>query len=81
MKRSASALAAANNSLSESIALITTANTIAQDPATVGQGIKTMSLRIRSTKTQLEEMGEDAEGAADNVSKLRKQMLAHPIGH
>jgi len=76
LKRSASALAAANNDLSESIALITTANTIAQDPATVGQGIKTMSLRIRSTKTQLEEMGEDAEGAADNVSKLRKQMLA-----
>ena len=76
LKRSASALASANNDISESIALITTANTIAQDPTTVGQGIKTMSLRIRSTKTELEEMGEDAEGAAENVSKLREQMLA-----
>lgn len=35
-----------------------------------------MSLRIRSTKTQLEDLGEDAEGAAENVSKLREQMLA-----
>ena len=76
LKRSASALAASNNDLSESIALITTANTIAQDPTTVGQGIKTMSLRIRSTKTELEDLGEDAEGAAENVSKLREQMLA-----
>ena len=76
LKRSASALAAGNNDLSESIALITTANTIAQDPTTVGQGIKTVSLRLRSTKTELEELGEDAEGAAENVSKLREQMLA-----
>ena len=75
LKRSASALAAGNNDLSESIALITTANTIAQDPTTVGQGIKTVSLRLRSTKSELEEMGEDAEGAAENISKLRKQML------
>ena len=49
---------------------------MAQDPTTVGQGIKTVSLRLRSTKTEIEEMGEDAEGAAENVSKLREQMLA-----
>ncbi len=76
LKRSASALVAANNDISQSIALITTANTIAQDPTSVGQGIKTASLRLRSTKTEIEEMGEDAEGAAENVSKLREQMLA-----
>ena len=76
LKRSASALAAANNDISESIALITTANTIAQNPEAVGTGMKTMALRLRSTKTELEEMGEDAEGAAENVSKLREQMLA-----
>lgn len=74
--RSASALATANNDLSQSIALITTANTIAQDPQAVGTGLKTMALRLRSTKTELEEMGEDAEGAAENVSKLREQVLA-----
>ena len=31
---------------------------------------------MRSTKSQLLELGEDAEGAAENVSKLREQMLA-----
>lgn len=74
--RSASAMAAANNDLSQSIALITTANTIAQNPEFVGTGLKTMALRLRSTKTEIEEMGEDAEGAAENVSKLREQVLA-----
>lgn len=69
-------MAAANNDLSQSIALITTANTIAQNPESVGTGLKTMALRLRSTKTEIEEMGEDAEGAAENVSKLREQVLA-----
>lgn len=69
-------MATANNDLSQSIALITTANTIAQNPEAVGTGLKTMALRLRSTKTELEEMGEDAEGAAENVSKLRAQVLA-----
>lgn len=74
--RSASAMSAANNDLSQTIALITTANTIAQNPESVGTGLKTMALRLRSTKTEIEEMGEDAEGAAENVSKLREQVLA-----
>ena len=74
--RSASAMATANNDLSQTIALITTANTIAQNPESVGTGLKTMALRLRSTKTEIEEMGEDAEGAAENVSKLREQVLA-----
>ena len=74
LKRSASALAAANNDISQSIALITTANTVAQDPTTVGQGLKTASLRIRSTKAELEMLGEDAEGAAESTSKLRQEL-------
>ena len=69
-------MSAANNDLSQTIALITTANTIAQNPESVGTGLKTMALRLRSTKTEIEQMGEDAEGAAENVSKLREQVLA-----
>lgn len=38
LMRSASSLAAANNTLDESIALITAANTVVQDPETVGKG-------------------------------------------
>lgn len=41
MKRSASALAAAGNDMYESIALITAANSVVQDPASVGTALKT----------------------------------------
>ena len=68
-------MAAGNNDLSQSIALITTANTVAQDAITVGQGLKTASLRIRSTKADLEAMGEDSEGAAESISKLRQEIM------
>lgn len=37
LKRSASAMAAANNTLEESIALITAGNSVIQDPDTVGE--------------------------------------------
>ena len=41
MKRSASALAAAGNDMYESIALITAANSVVQDPESVGTALKT----------------------------------------
>ena len=37
--------------------------------------LKTLSLRLRSTKVELEEMGEDAEGAATSTAKLRANLL------
>lgn len=41
LQRSASSLEAANNTIDESIALITAANTVVQDPDTVGTALKT----------------------------------------
>lgn len=38
--------------------------------------LKTVSLRLRATATDISEMGEDADGAAETVSKLRDQLLA-----
>ena len=38
--------------------------------------LKTLSMRLRSTKAELTEAGEDAEGAAESVSKLRDQVMA-----
>lgn len=52
LQRSASSLASANNTLSQSIALITAANTVVQDADTVGTAFKTISMRIRSAKTE-----------------------------
>ena len=47
LKRSASSMETANNSLDETIALITAANEVVQDPEVVGQAFKTISMRIR----------------------------------
>ena len=74
--RSASALAAAGNTIDESIALVTAANTVIQDPDVVGTTMKTVSMRIRGMKTELEEAGEETETMAETTSQLRDKILA-----
>lgn len=74
--RSAAALDAAGNSLDESIALITAANTIVQDPDSVGTTMKTLSMYLRAAKTEAEEAGESTDGMASSVSELRSEILA-----
>ena len=76
LQRSASSLAAAGNSLDQSIALITAANTVVQDADAVGTAYKTLSMRIRGAKTELEAAGLDIEGMADSTAKLRSEILA-----
>lgn len=74
--RSAAALAAAGNDLDESIALITAANNVVQDPDKVGNALKTVSMYLRAAKTEAEEAGESTDGMAVSVSKLRDEILA-----
>lgn len=74
--RSAAAMHAANNSLDETIALATAANTIVQDPEKVGTTLKTVSMYLRAAKTEAEEAGEATDGMATSVSELRKNILA-----
>lgn len=74
--RSAAAMNAANNSLDETIALATAANTIVQDPEKVGTTLKTVSMYLRAAKTEMEEAGEATDGMATSVSELRKDILA-----
>lgn len=76
VKRSASSMAAANNDLDETIALGTAANTVVQDADVVGTALKTMSMRLRGAKTDLESAGLDADGMASSVSTLRDEMLS-----
>ena len=76
LERSASSLMAANNTIDESIALITAANTVIQSPEQVGNAFKTISMRIRGAKTELEEMGEDTTGMVDSTAKLREEIMA-----
>lgn len=75
MMRSASAMAEANNTIDESIALIVAANNVIQDPDVVGTMWKTVSMRIRGAKTELEEAGLEAEYMAESTAKLRDKIL------
>lgn len=76
LQRSASSMYAAGNTLEETIGLVTAANEVVQDPASVGTAFKTISMRIRGAKTELEAMGEDTEGMADSTAKLREEIMA-----
>lgn len=76
LKRSSAALAQGGNDLNQSIGLIVGANDVLQDPETAGQALKTISLRLRKTKVELTDVGEDADGAAESISDLRKQVIA-----
>jgi len=74
LQRSASSLSAAGNDMNQSIAMVTAANSVVQDPDAVGTAFKTMSMRIRGAKTELEAAGEDTEGMATSTAKLQAQM-------
>ena len=74
--RSASAMSEAGNTIDESIGLITAANSVVQNPESVGTAMKTLALRIRGAKVELEDAGEDVDGMASSVSELQKKLLA-----
>ena len=76
LRLSASALSEGKNSLDESIAMITAANEVVNDPSSVGTALKTLTLRLRGSKTELEEMGEDVSDMATTTSQLQAKLLA-----
>lgn len=71
LERSAASFYAANTDISKSIALVTTANSVVQNPEAVGTTFKTLSARIRGAKTELEELGEEEDEFTKTTSKLR----------
>lgn len=76
MQRSASALKEGGNTIDESIALITAANSVIQNPEQVGTALKTLSLRIRGVKTELTEAGLETEGMAETTAQLQAKLKA-----
>ena len=75
LKQSASSLATANNTLDESLALITAANEVIQNPQEAGNAVKVLALRLRNTKGKLDEIGESTDGMVESVTKLQTQLL------
>lgn len=76
LSQSASALAVAGNDFEESAAMITAITEITQDASSAGNALKTLSLRLRSTSTDLSQAGEDSEGACTSIAKLQDKMKA-----
>lgn len=74
LKRSASAMAVANNTFEQNVALATAMAEVTQNAEKSGSALQVLSLRIRGAKTELQEMGEDTEGMASSTSKLRAQV-------
>lgn len=75
LMRSSAALAAAGNTIDESIALAVGMNSVIQDPEKVGTVLKTASMYLRAAKTEAEDAGESTEGMANSVSELRNELL------
>ena len=73
LERSSSALGAANTDLSKSIALLTTANEVLQNPETVGTAFKSMAARLRAADTEIESL---EDGFTLTTSKLRDLVQA-----
>lgn len=72
LTRSSSAMAEANNSLEETIALGTAATEITRDAASVGNALKTVSMRIRGYDEETESYTNDVEQLSGKIADLTK---------
>ena len=68
LTRGGSALSTANNNLSETIALITAANSAIQDPSRVGNGLKTISMNLRQMKMSADGLQPKLQKTFDTVT-------------
>ena len=75
-EKSGAALNATNTSFEKSAGLIAAANASVQNASTVGTALKTVSARIRGSKSELEELGESTEDLAGAFSKYAKEIKA-----
>lgn len=72
LTRSSSAMASANNTFEETVALATAAIEITRDAASVGNGLKTLSMRIRGYDEETEEFSEDVAILTGEIADLTK---------
>lgn len=54
--------------------MVTAITEITQDQSSAGSALKTLSLRIRGAKTELNEQGESTDDMVSSVAKLRKDI-------
>lgn len=79
LTRSSSAMKEANNTLEETIALGTAATEITRDAESVGNALKTVSMRIRGYDEETEEYIGGVEELSGDIADLTKS-AEHPLG-
>lgn len=72
--RSASSLAMGGLSFEKSLALIVAGNETVRNASVVGNGLKTMALRIMGAETALSDMGEEVDDYVKSSSKMREEI-------
>lgn len=72
LTRSSSAMAAANNTFDETVALATAAIEITRDAEGVGNGLKTLSMRIRGYDEETESYSDDVAMLTGKIADLTK---------
>lgn len=75
-QKAGAALNATNTTFEKSAGLIAAANASVQDASVVGTALKTVAARIRTSKTDLEELGESTEDLAEGFSKYADEIRA-----
>ena len=75
LNNAASALSAAGNSLEQTLALLMAANATVQNPAKSSTAMRTITARIRNTKAELDELGEELDEKYNTVAKYRQELL------
>lgn len=76
LQRSAASLSAANTDLIKSIAIGTAGNEIINDPQKVGNGLKTLAMRLRGSTAELEAAGEEVDEYVTSTSKMQEGIKA-----
>lgn len=79
LTRSSSAMKEANNTLEETIAIGTAATEITRDADSVGNALKTISMRIRGYDEETEEFIGGIEELSGDIADLTKS-VEHPLG-
>lgn len=75
VKRSASALSLAGNSLEETAGMVTGITEVTQDPEKAGNSLKVLSMRLRGMKGDLQDLGEETDENVENLSQMQGKVL------
>lgn len=75
IRNSGSSLSVAGNTIDEALAMITGITEITGNASEAGNALRTISMRIRGAKIELQQAGEDVEGMASSTAKLRDKIM------